>query len=107
MLAAAKRTIYTRENVTSSPGLRIRSAPQIDAVEMRTPGVLSAARFSGTNSDVEQADQNRDGEAAITIVLADDHAVVRSALRLLLEAEPGFEVVSEAGDADSASRYVI
>jgi two-component system, NarL family, response regulator NreC len=42
-----------------------------------------------------------------TIVLADDHAVVRSALRMLLEAEPGFEVVAQAGDADSASRYVL
>jgi two-component system, NarL family, response regulator NreC len=42
-----------------------------------------------------------------TIVLADDHAVVRSALRMLLEAEPGLEVVAQAGDADSASRYVL
>src|SRR5262245_5161210 len=42
----------------------------------------------------------------ITIVLADDHVVVRSALRLLLEAEPDIEVVAEAGDADSAARYV-
>ena len=41
-----------------------------------------------------------------TIVLADDHAVVRSALRMLLEAEPGFEVVAEAGDAPSAIQYV-
>ncbi len=40
------------------------------------------------------------------IVLADDHAVVRSALRMLLEAEPGFEVVSEAGDAEEAARKV-
>jgi two-component system, NarL family, response regulator NreC len=40
-----------------------------------------------------------------TIVLADDHAVVRSALRMLLEAEPGFEVVAEAGDGPSAVRY--
>ena len=39
-------------------------------------------------------------------MLADDHAVVRSALRLLLEAEDDFEVVAEAGDADSATRYV-
>jgi two-component system response regulator NreC len=47
------------------------------------------------------------GEAAITtIVLADDHTVVRNALRLLLDAEPGFEVVAEAGDADTAVRYV-
>jgi two-component system response regulator NreC len=42
-----------------------------------------------------------------TIVLADDHVVVRSALRMLLEAEPGFEVVAEAGDADTAARYVL
>lgn len=42
----------------------------------------------------------------ITIVLADDHAVVRSALRLLLDGESDIEVVAEAGDADSAARYV-
>ena len=41
-----------------------------------------------------------------TIVLADDHAVVRTALRMLLESEPGFEVVAEAGDAPNAIRYV-
>jgi len=46
------------------------------------------------------------GEGPIRIVLADDHAVVRSGLRLLLEAEPAFEVVAEAGDVDSARRYV-
>ncbi|HEY7150665.1 MAG TPA: response regulator transcription factor [Solirubrobacterales bacterium] len=44
--------------------------------------------------------------ATIRIVLADDHAVVRSALRMLLEAEPEFEVVSEAGDAEEAARKV-
>ena len=33
----------------------------------------------------------------ITVVLADDHAVVRSALRLMLEREPDIEVVAEAG----------
>lgn len=42
----------------------------------------------------------------IRIVLADDHAVVRSALRMLLDAEPGLEVVAEAGDVDSAIRYL-
>lgn len=40
---------------------------------------------------------------AITIVLAEDHAVVRSALHMLLEAEDGFEVVAEAGDARAAA----
>jgi two-component system response regulator NreC len=42
----------------------------------------------------------------IRIVIADDHAVVRSGLRLLLEAESDFEVVAEAGDVDAARRYV-
>jgi two-component system response regulator NreC len=43
---------------------------------------------------------------AISIVLADDHTVVRRALRVLLEEELGFEVVAEAEDADGAIRYL-
>jgi len=42
----------------------------------------------------------------IRIVLADDHVVVRSALRLLLDNEPDFTVVAEADDVESATRYV-
>ena len=42
----------------------------------------------------------------IRIVLADDHAVVRSALRLLLDAEDDFEVIAEAGDVEWTLRYV-
>ncbi|HEU0024583.1 MAG TPA: response regulator transcription factor [Thermoleophilaceae bacterium] len=38
----------------------------------------------------------------VTVVLADDHAVVRSGLRLLLESEPQIEVVAEAGDVPTA-----
>jgi two-component system response regulator NreC len=38
----------------------------------------------------------------LTVVLADDHEVVRSGLRLLLDAEPGIRVVAEAGDVASA-----
>ena len=41
-----------------------------------------------------------------TIVLADDHTIVRSALRVLLDSEQAFEVVAEAGDADEAVRKV-
>jgi two-component system, NarL family, response regulator NreC len=44
--------------------------------------------------------------AATKIVIADDHAVVRRGLRMLLDAEEGFEVVAEAGDVASALRYV-
>jgi DNA-binding NarL/FixJ family response regulator len=36
------------------------------------------------------------------ILLADDHAVVRRGLRLVLDAEPDLEVVAEAGDGSEA-----
>jgi two-component system, NarL family, response regulator NreC len=38
-----------------------------------------------------------------TIVIADDHALVRSALRVLLDSEPDLDVVAEAGDVESAA----
>jgi two-component system, NarL family, response regulator NreC len=44
-------------------------------------------------------------ESLVRVVLADDHAVVREGLRLLLERTARFEVVAEAGDAESALRY--
>jgi two-component system response regulator NreC len=42
----------------------------------------------------------------ITVVIADDHAVVRSGLKTLLEAEPGFEVTGEAREVRSAIALV-
>ncbi len=42
----------------------------------------------------------------ITIVLADDHEVVRAGLHLLLDAEPGFSVIAEAGDVALTERRV-
>jgi two-component system response regulator NreC len=47
------------------------------------------------------------GRDIITVVLADDHAVVRAGLRLLLEAEQGLTVVAEAGDVPTAERKVV
>ena len=59
-------------------------------------GAPSVSRIDGT-PDMPRA----------TIVLADDHTIVRSALRALLEAEAEFEVVAEAGDVDEAVRKVL
>jgi two-component system, NarL family, response regulator NreC len=40
------------------------------------------------------------------VVIADDHAVVRSGLKTLLDAEPGFEVTAEARDVRTAMTLV-
>jgi DNA-binding NarL/FixJ family response regulator len=40
----------------------------------------------------------------ITILLADDHRLLREALRLLLESEPDFQVIAETGDGIEAAR---
>lgn len=55
------------------------------------------------SGDPGAAEQER---ATIRIVLADDHAVVRNGLRMMLDAEPDMEVVAEAADVDSTLRYV-
>ena len=51
-------------------------------------------------------ESRQSGSARIRVILADDHAVVRSALRALLEVEEGIEVVGEAEDIDGAMRGV-
>jgi two-component system, NarL family, response regulator NreC len=47
-----------------------------------------------------------DKSGEITIVLADDHQVVRQGLRALLEAEPNFQVVGEVGDGLEIVRLI-
>jgi len=44
--------------------------------------------------------------APITIVLADDHKVVRSGLRMLLESDGRFEVLAESGDVSGTTEAV-
>jgi two-component system, NarL family, response regulator NreC len=48
-----------------------------------------------------------DAVEKITVVLADDHELVRDGIRMVLEAEPDIEVVAEAADAEAAARYVL
>ncbi len=48
-----------------------------------------------------------EGHFDITIVLADDHTIVRDGLRMLLDAEEDMEVVAEAGDLEAAQRFVL
>ena len=43
---------------------------------------------------------------SITLLLVDDHALVRSGVRAYLETQPGLEVVAEAGSGEEAVRMV-
>ena len=47
------------------------------------------------------------GDADITVVLADDHEIVREGIRMVLEAESDIAIVAEAGTGDDAARYVL
>jgi two-component system response regulator NreC len=58
------------------------------------------------SADGVSVDAGRLGGDNITIVIADDHQMVRAGLRMLLEAQEDFEVVSEAGDLAQAERRV-
>ena len=48
----------------------------------------------------------RMGVEKVRVVLADDHAIMRSGLRRLLEGEANCEVVAEAGTVDDTVRFV-
>lgn len=58
------------------------------------------------NVDVVGAADDGMGDA-ITIVLADDQAMVRAALRWVIAAESGFRLVAEAADVKEAARKVL
>jgi two-component system response regulator NreC len=67
--------------------------------------MLPVMSDGGSRGADDQSD--RDGStAAIRIVIADDHAVVRRGLRQVLSTEAGFEVVAEASTLLDARRYV-
>jgi AmiR/NasT family two-component response regulator len=65
---------------------------------LRTPEVQTRVQYSG------RAGQSRVGE--IRILLADDHTIIRSGLRLLFEQQPDFKVVAEPADGREAVELV-
>ncbi|MBE0481455.1 MAG: response regulator transcription factor [Dehalococcoidia bacterium] len=60
-----------------------------------------------TKDTTKGATKETEGEQKVTtVVLADDHHIVRQGLKALLEAEPGFHVIGEAADGLEAVRIV-
>lgn len=71
------------------------------------PSGLHRISLSGRNWETRNrwrtAGERESGRRAVTrILIADDHEVVRSGLRKILETQPGWEVVAEAADGKEA-----
>ncbi len=64
-------------------------------------GAALMAGISGTGSAAPDA-----AAPPITVVIADDQRMVRRGFRVILESEPGIEVVAEAGDGAQAVELV-
>jgi two-component system response regulator NreC len=73
------------------------SRPQ--PIVSRMPGRLRLAYPPASEGRSEQA-------VRITVVLADDHAVMRRSLRLLLDSTVSVNVLAEASDLTTATQYV-
>ena len=58
--------------------------------------------MEATESSGSSLDQTESGKT--TVLLADDHPLLRQALRSLLKKEDDFEIVAEAGDGEEAIR---
>lgn len=61
--------------------------------------------MSGPAGSTPEAEPE-DATATLTVVIADDHAVVRRGLRQVLDSERDLEVVAEASNLSDARRYV-
>lgn len=72
----------------------------------RATSATASPSPAGNTLDRMSDDAMPDPET-ITVVIADDHRVVRTGLRLLLDAEQEIEVVAEADDVASARRYLM
>ena len=109
-LREAERLVVNGD-VTFEAGVRVRGAVQAGRRlahhhrPRNRPGAMSPAAPNGSATAANGAAEPHP-PGMVTIVLADDHEIVRAGLRLLLEAEPGFAVVSEAGDVALTERRV-
>src|SRR4029077_19752438 len=69
-------------------------------------GSSAAAGWNAHQADGTPSPWSRRVSPVITVVLVDDHHLVRRGLRRLLEDDPEIAVVGEAADGDEAIRLV-
>src|SRR5262249_44863413 len=85
-------------------GVRSVHGPRGQSRARRHPRACGAARRPGHGRIVlvRHDDRRRGSRLVIRAVVVDDHAVVRSGIKLLLDREDDIEVVGEAGNAKDA-----
>lgn len=83
------------------------SSHQIPSAVRLAQRAASQARLLGDAAAARSAaEMDANARATVTIVIADYRAVVRIGVRMLLGAEPEFDVVAEAGNLPAAVRFV-
>src|SRR5258708_38203515 len=93
--ALANRTVTS---CASRPAVQ-RSCPNPDPDTRYAPRRSGCHNISGTAARFRT---KRNRWMAITLLLADDHRIVRQGLRALLNAVPDFELAGEASDGPAA-----
>lgn len=59
------------------------------------------------NTPNNPSSDDRQGPVSIRVAVVDDHPIIRSGVRVLLESEPGFEWVGEADSVEEAMRVLV
>ena len=91
------------------PRLRLR-AVRARARDRRDARAGAAGRRRADDRVAARPGNHRrdsDGERLMRVLIADDHGIVRSGLRLLLERQPDIEVIAEAADGAEARELAI
>jgi len=68
------------------------------------PGTANRAEATGHRAPGEEPAADAPAAEPIRTLIVDDHALFRRGLEMVLESEPGIELVGEAGDGEEAVR---
>ena len=82
-----------------SPSLGSRETTDCGGGTARTVPLVTDDLWQASSVRAERADRDQ-----TTVVIADDHTVVRQGLRMLIDNEDGLQVIAEAGTVPDAER---
>ena len=65
-------------------------------------GLFQASRLEGTNRSQEPAKSDQTTNKVLTVLIADDHPVVREGLVAIIHTQPGMKVIAQASNGQEA-----